>query len=49
LDTIGPEGDLKEEEMASHEDRKQKNARLWRLWLVGGFGQIENWQILAYF
>jgi len=27
MDTIGPEGDLKEEEMASHEDRKQKNAR----------------------
>ena len=43
------EGDLKEEEMASHEDRKQKNARFWRMWLVGGFGQIENWQILAEF
>lgn len=43
------EGDLKEEEMASHEDRKQKNARFWQMWLVGGFGQIENWQILAEF
>jgi hypothetical protein len=43
------EGDLKEEEMASHEDRKQKNARFWQMWLVGGFGQIENWQILADF
>lgn len=42
-------GTEKEEMMASHEDRKQKNARYRLAWLVGGFGPIENWQILAEF
>ena len=37
----GWERDFKEEEMASHEDRKQKNARFWQMWLVGGLAKLK--------